>query len=250
MEQDNPRANYIINFYNFINNINLSHKFMQLLQSHPCAYMLNYNQLFTDEAKKVFMFLEFTRDRDPCNKLAEILTESGQSGAAQQLREYNRSEQPMPYQDQINLDVNRAIILRSATTRWYKMDSNPRGRAVIFVQDIKYTNEPIVVNLDNEGLRFKHIFDQLGYDTQIHMRKSCTEIMSILIEYATSEHPGDSFIMMFTGHGFNGNICGNDNYEHDVLPIQNVLDLFSEKNCLALQSKPKVFLFNCCRESM
>ncbi|CAG2169991.1 unnamed protein product [Oppiella nova] len=155
----------------------------------------------------------------------------------------------MAYQDQINLDVNRAIILRSATTRWYKMDSNPRGKAVIFVQDIKYTTEPIVVDLGNEGLRFKHIFNQLGYDTQVHMRKSSTEIMSTLNEYATSEHPGDSFIVMFTGHGFNGNICGNDNYEHDVLPIQNVLDLFSEKNCLALQSKPKVFLFNCCRES-
>ncbi|CAG2175176.1 unnamed protein product [Oppiella nova] len=72
--------------------------------------------------------------------------------------------------------------------------------------------------------------------------------MSILNEYATSEHPGDSFIMMFTGHGFDGKITSNDNYEHDVLPIQHALDVFSEKNCSALQSKPKVFLFNCCRE--
>ncbi|CAG2167963.1 unnamed protein product [Oppiella nova] len=199
--------------------------------------MINSNQELSEEAKNVFIFLEFTRDRDPCNKLAEILAESGQLGAAQQLRDYNRSEQPMVYQDQIQLDLSM-----------YKMDSNPRGKAVIFVQDIKYTNESIVVNLDNEGLRFRHIFDQLGYDTQIHMRKSCTEIMTTLIEYATSEHPGDSFIMMFTGHGFDGKICANDNYEHDVLPIQRVLDLFSERNCQPLAGKPKVFLFNCCRE--
>ncbi|CAG2120653.1 unnamed protein product, partial [Medioppia subpectinata] len=34
----------------------------------------------------------------------------------------------------------------------------------------------------------------------------------------------------------------------DGLPIRDIVDMFSERRCRALRGKPKLFIYNCCRE--
>ncbi len=38
--------------------------------------------------------------------------------------------------------------------------------------------------------------------------------------------------------------------ESDVIKISEVVDIFSDKNCKFLRQTPKLFFFNCCRESI
>ncbi|CAG2177599.1 unnamed protein product, partial [Oppiella nova] len=101
------------------------------------------------------IFLEFTRDRVPCNELAQILDQCGYTDKATLLRLYNTSEKPMTYKYEY-LEVIKANVLRSAPvlTNSYEMIARPRGIALIVL------NDPV---LASEAKVFANIFKQLDF---------------------------------------------------------------------------------------
>ncbi|CAG2107591.1 unnamed protein product, partial [Medioppia subpectinata] len=88
----------------------------------------------------------------------------------------------------------------------------------------------------------------------------CTrdQIVAKLSEVADSEdkYRGDAFVMMFIGYGYDEKIIGwsaqpqRPPAPDDLLPIRDIVDMFSEHNCRALRQKTKMFVFNCCREKL
>ncbi|CAG2113583.1 unnamed protein product [Medioppia subpectinata] len=133
------------------------------------------------------------------------------------------------------------------------MESRPRGVALVFV------TEP---RLEHEGERFRSIYEQLEFKTYLHQRFSRDAIFAELTMMAQSKgkyagkYKGDAFIMMFIGHGVDEKIIGWLEQpqwppaDDTVLPIRDIVDMFSEKKCRALRQKTKMFIFNCCREKL
>ncbi|CAG2113584.1 unnamed protein product [Medioppia subpectinata] len=253
MDQEGPRAIFNEKFHEFIKGVQLNDQFMDQLKEHPCKYLLQSIENFDDVAKKCRIFSEFTLVRDNTEQLAVALELSGQKQAADQLRLFNLSERPWPYSHNINLTVVPARALRSDTSKQCKMETKPRGVALVFVT---------IPELYNEAERFRSIYEQLEFTAYLHQGFSRDEIFAELTDMAQSKgkyagkYKGDAFIMMFIGHGFNESIIGWSAQpqwppaDDTVLPIRDIMTMFSETGkCRALREKIKIFIFNCCRET-
>ncbi|CAG2165627.1 unnamed protein product [Oppiella nova] len=210
---------------------------MNLLKTHPCAYMLpDIEELKNEREKIIRIFSTFVLNRHNCTKMADILEQSGQTKHAKWLRDFNQSEPVWHYSDEVNLQVTKSTTMNSATTVLLKMDSKPRGKAVIFVN---------IKSLLKEAERFKYILQQLEFDVDDIIAQCSNKVMrDKLGELAIMNHDKhDAFFMMFIGHGQNEELCCTDKN----VPIKDIAYMFSEANCLELRNKPKIFVFNCCR---
>jgi hypothetical protein len=187
-------------------------------------------------AKKAFIFTEFTKERDSCNKMIDILEKCGQTEAAEKLREYNSSPPFMPDSYETKLEVTPATVLKAGNSKILSMTKNPRGKCVII--------NNMTGKLNKESLRFEDIFKQLFFEVEIFENLTASEMKTKLVEIAKIVK--DSLIVMIISHGHDEKVIGFDGND---LRITEIVDIFSERNCKELSRKPKIFFFNCCRIS-
>jgi hypothetical protein len=187
-------------------------------------------------AKKALIFTEFTKERDSCKEMIDILEKCGQSEAAELLTEYNSSPPFMPDSNEIELKVIPATVLKMENSKILNMSKRPRGKCVIINNVTKI--------LSKESLRFKNIFEQLFFDVILHENLSASQMETELKNI--SKIAKDSLIVMIISHGHDEKVIGFDGND---LSIADIVDIFSEKNCSGLKRKPKLFFFNCCRIS-
>ncbi|CAG2100953.1 unnamed protein product [Medioppia subpectinata] len=226
---------------NLIDNLPTIMALMDLDPESPLMHIPN------DTAKKCRILTEFTFGQDHAYKLADALEMSAQTRAADQLRQFNSAETPWLNSYEVYMNVTPAQTLRSGGSHLYQMDARPRGVAIIFV-----TN----TDLYNEAERFRSIFEQLLFDSVVHVQLTRDQIMDRLSEVSDSpeKYHGDAFVMMFIGPGYNENIIGWSAQPQwppasaDVMPISDIMDMFSETRCSRLRLKLKLFIFNCCRQ--
>jgi hypothetical protein len=191
-------------------------------------------------AKKSFIFLEFTRERSTCDEMVKILENSGQIKAANQLKEYNTSPGFMPLTHEIELKVIPATVLRSGGSKHFQMDQNPKGKCLII--------NNMEGELIKESLRFKNIFEQIRFDVELCSYMTAEEMENKLKDLSKDERlkNDNALVVMIITHGQDECVIGFDGNE---LRIATIVDLFSEKNCSSMNRKPKLFFFNCCRNS-
>ncbi|CAG2169581.1 unnamed protein product [Oppiella nova] len=210
-------------------------------------FMQNINEFLSqaipadnEYAKKSFIFTEFNRDREACNELVEILKKCDQGVAAEALKGYNQSPtDAITYSTEVKLVVKDAQTLRSGAARWFVMDSAPRGRVLLFSQ---------LPELKNEVDRFSDLFQQMYFSVDVHNDVKCEQIMATLKATAAEEFKKDAMIVMFIGHGYDDMIQGSGEGQN-VMLIKTIVEQFSDRNCHpTLRQKPKVFVFNCCRD--
>lgn len=187
-------------------------------------------------AKKAFIFLEFTKERDSCNEMIDILEKCGQTEVAQLLKELNSSPPFMPESNEIELNVIPATVLKMGNSKIFPMNKRPRGMCVII--------NNVTEELKKESLRFENIFKQLLFDVVMFENLSASQMVIELEKIR--EKVKESLIVMIISHGKDEKIIGFDGND---LRITEIVDIFSEKNCKALSRKPKLFFFNCCRSS-
>jgi hypothetical protein len=189
-------------------------------------------------AKKAFIFLEFTKERDTCNEMIEILENCDQQNAAQILKEYNSSPPFIPFSYEINLKVTPASVLKKGNTKIFSMKERPRGKCVIInnVTDL----------LSKESDRFKNIFEQLFFDVLLFENLTADQIETQLKAIRVNLKGEESLVVMIISHGHDEKVICSDGKD---LRISDIVDIFSEKNCESLKRKPKLFFFNCCRIS-
>jgi hypothetical protein len=187
-------------------------------------------------AKKAFIFLEFTKERDSCNEMIDILEKCRQTEVAQLLKEFNSSPPFMPESNEIELNVIPATVLKMGNSKIFPMNKRPRGMCVII--------NNVTEELKKESLRFENIFKQLLFDVVMFENLSASQMVTELEKIR--EKVKESLIVMIISHGKDEKIIGFDGND---LRITEIVDIFSEKNCKALSRKPKLFFFNCCRSS-
>ncbi|CAG2169752.1 unnamed protein product [Oppiella nova] len=221
MEQEYSQIVYNLQFSDFLKHVELTDELMSLLKSHPCSYMLHdIKKLENKGEMKVRIFSVFANERDNCDKLADILDKSKQKIAADKLRKFNKTETLMEYVNDIELSVAVSISKRSDTTHTFKMDSNPRGKALIIVN---------IPELMNEAKRFEFILTKLLFDVQpICALKSSKEIDKVLDDLANETHDGDAFFLMFIGHGYQDKIRG---YGGDSAKVNDYKRMFIIYSC-------------------
>ncbi len=187
-------------------------------------------------AKKAFIFLEFTKERDSCNEMIDILEKCGQKKAAELLKEFNSSPPFMPESNEIELKVVPATVLKMGNSKVFPMNKRPRGTCVII--------NNVTEDLEKESLRFEFVFKQLFFDVKRFENLTASQMEAELQKI--SKEAKESLIVMIISHGRDEKVICSD--EQD-LRITEIVDIFSEKNCKTLSRKPKLFFFNCCRES-
>ncbi len=211
------------------------------------------------KTRKVIILLEFTRLRSTCEEIIKLLKLSGQTEAALELEKYNTSPGRMEVTTNDEITVKPGKEMKG--TLYYTMSKNPRGKCVIINNFVNYLNGNL---LENEGLykeskRFQSIFAQLYFDvhpihTTVGMTAKAIEDLLKSISRDKSIGKPDALIVMIISHGrdekvLGYNACrGLDN--KDLINISDIVDIFSETNCKALEQTPKLFFFNCCRISM
>ncbi|CAG2116271.1 unnamed protein product [Medioppia subpectinata] len=159
----------------------------------------------------------------------------------------DQTEKPWNNLYTINLDVTPGQTLLSNTSNELKMDAKPRGVALIFVT---------VPELALEAERYRSIFQQLLFEPVICPALTRDQTVAKLSEMAdtNTKYKGDAFIMMFIGHGYNERIIGWSAFPQwppaprDVLPIRDIVAMFSKTRCRPLAQKAKLFIFNTCSE--
>src|SRR5579871_6897934 len=102
-------------------------------------------------AKKAFIFLEFTKERDTCNEMIKILKKCGQRNAANLLKQYNSSPPFIPFSYEKNLKVTPASVLKEGNSKILSLKGKPRGKCVII--------NNVTDSLSKESFRFANIFE-------------------------------------------------------------------------------------------
>jgi hypothetical protein len=200
-------------------------------------------QKFKDEsAKKAFILLEFTRGRNTCHEMIQILKNSGDKNvkAAALLEEYNTSPKFMPQSEEVELHVIPSIELKSGHSKWFEMDGKPRGKCLI-INNLKN-------QITKESLRFEYVFKQLFFDVELCYDMTAEEMKNKLNNLAKEKRlsKDQALVVMIISHGYDEKVEGVDK---NVLNVSSIVDIFSEENCKSLNRKPKLFFFNCCRHS-
>ncbi|CAG2168185.1 unnamed protein product [Oppiella nova] len=115
------------------------------------------------------------------------------------------------------------------------MDSQPRGRAIVFV-----TTDGLM----DEADRWASIFKKLDFQYAVYRDATCIQIRDVLEVMRNKPFDANALFVMFIGGGYNENICGYDNRPHNEMSFTDIVDIFSDTNCVSLRNKPKIFVFN------
>ncbi len=203
-------------------------------------------QKFDDEMnQKIFILLEFTRLRSTCEEMIKILRKTGQNEAADDLNKFNTSPGRMKESTDVVIKVNEAKAEMKGSLI-YPMTKNPRRMCYII------NNEP---DLFIESKRFEHIFTQLFFEVKLFKDLTAKAIRDKLEKLSQNKAliKHEALVVMIISHGEQENIYGynacQENDENDCIGILEIVNIFSEKNCRYLAQSPKLFFFNCCRES-
>jgi hypothetical protein len=178
--------------------------------------------------------------RSTCEEIIKLLRNSGQIAAAEELEYFNKSPGRMtPVSTSAVIEVIQSKFEMKGSLI-YQMTKNPRGKCFIIL------NEP---KLTKESERFECVFSQLYFTVKKLFNLKSAQILDELeiLVNDKSLDKNEAFILMIIGHGINERVIGFDN--KDSIPITEIVDVFSEKNCPYLKQTPKLFFFNCCRAS-
>ncbi|CAG2164730.1 unnamed protein product [Oppiella nova] len=131
-------------------------------------------------------------------------------------------KEPWECTTDVELKVIKASKLRSGDSRYFQMNSHPRGRAIIFA-----TTD----GLDVEILRWRSIFAQLDFKCEIYVDFSCSQIKDSLLGVSCQRLAADALFVMVIGGGFDQKIYGYGNREVDnEMSFTEIVDIFSANN--------------------
>ena len=128
----------------------------------------------------------------------------------------------------------------------YEMKRKPRGFCFINNNfDFEDGEKRIGSNLD--VLKLEDTFEKLHFKPIIKQNLSKRELLFELESLAKKEELKDheAIVISLNSHGCSKHYQCTDN---KLVRFNEVLDIFSDDKCEHLRNKPKIILFNCCRE--
>ena len=105
--------------------------------------------------------------------------------------------------------------------------------------------------LDDQIISIRHLQDllvKLGYRVEVVENRTAEDMFAALKHFSRQSRHKDypSTVVAVLSHGMNECIYGADGRS---IPLNQIISLFDNTACPALQNKPKLFLFQCCRGS-
>ena len=92
------------------------------------------------------------------------------------------------------------------------------------------------------------LWDDLGFTVEHYVDFSAREIEDKLNCFANSDHNDtDCFVCCFLAHGTLGSLSAADGKSLEL--YEDIVAKFFASKCPGLHGKPKMFFFQCCRES-
>lgn len=143
------------------------------------------------------------------------------------------------------------------TPRVYDMSSPIRGWCLIFSNHV-FNNLGKLIGYEVDKDNFSEVFKELHFEIKVYTKVTANEIKSAIKEHANKSasdgiHPTNAITVVILSHGNENFLCGY-NYDpkcpknrHDKITIDEIKDLFSNKNCPHLIDKPKLFFLQACR---
>ncbi|CAG2172470.1 unnamed protein product, partial [Oppiella nova] len=154
-------------------------------------------------------------------RLEQFLNNTGLHREAVMIANMFLMDDPWKYGTAIELKVVNASILRSGNSRYFKMDSRPRGRAIVFV-----TTD----GLKDEVHRWKSIFKQLDFKCDTYRDVTCSQIRTVMMGMSGQRFNADALIVMVTGGGNGGKIYGFGEGSDNEMSFTEIVDSFSDMN--------------------
>lgn len=121
----------------------------------------------------------------------------------------------------------------------------------IIINYHEYSDELNIPNRDYSHFdvsRFNILFNKLDFKIKIIKKKDLMrDLIEVLKEIANSKDllNHEAIVIVINAHGNkNGIQCSNGK----IVPYNSIINRFTDKNCRKLRNKPKIILFNCCRE--
>ncbi|CAG2178658.1 unnamed protein product, partial [Oppiella nova] len=164
---------------------------------------------------------EIRRELKKPGRLIKLLDATGLHQEAIGMAEMFRMEEPWPYTNDMDLKVINASILRSGSSRYFLMEFQPRGRAIVFV-----TTDGLM----DEADRWASIFKQLGFQYAVYRDATCIQIRDVLEVIRDKPFDANALFVVFIGGGYNENICGYGNRPHNEMSFTDIVDIFSDRN--------------------
>ena len=130
----------------------------------------------------------------------------------------------------------------------YQMKRKPRGFCFINNNsDFKNVNDKRIGS-DLDVQKLKDTFKELLFTPIIRSDLSRNELLSELKSLAQKDElkDHDAIVISLNSHGYSEHYLCGDNRS---VTFDEVLDIFSNDKCEHLKNKPKIILFNCCRDS-
>ena len=128
----------------------------------------------------------------------------------------------------------------------YQMKSHPRGMGVIINNKVftcRHLNNR--EGTDKDAVALQQLFTHLGFYTNRYNNLTGTQIKHRLKEVAAIDHKKfDCLLIAILTHGIKGKIYGTDG---ELIPVEDLTELFSGIQCASLIGKPKIFLLQACR---
>ncbi|CAG2164263.1 unnamed protein product [Oppiella nova] len=156
-------------------------------------------QIQENENRNKILVKEIRCELKEQGRLTQFLNDTGLHREAIGMAEIFHMEQPWPYTHGMDLKVINAKILRSGNSRYFSMDSSPRGRAIVFLT---------VDGLKEEVDRWKSIFEQLDFRCDVYEKATCSQIRDVLSGVSCQRFDTDALLVMFIGGGYDEKIRG------------------------------------------
>ncbi|KAK7094130.1 caspase drICE-like [Littorina saxatilis] len=149
----------------------------------------------------------------------------------------------------------------------YKMDSNPRGSALI-IDNHDFDHFKHRVGTDMDSQRLKHLFqDNLQFEVETKRNLSAQEMLTTLSSFCTQlteqENKVDGCMVAILTHGGAGDVLyGKDGNTEQLssdcvspkrgtfITVQELQSIFGGHHCCGMRDKPKLFIIQACRGDM
>lgn len=128
----------------------------------------------------------------------------------------------------------------------YKMTRNPRGWCIIINNRDFGGILPLRQGSELDAQRMGILFRALGFRCKLENNLSKEEIISLLTKVSKSNElwQDDCLVVILMSHGKLHTLFDKNG---DAVETEDLLALFHNANCPALQAKPKLFLIQACR---
>ncbi|XP_047375509.1 caspase-4-like isoform X1 [Sciurus carolinensis] len=130
-------------------------------------------------------------------------------------------------------------------------EKSNRTRQALIICNVAFKDLSLRSGSEHDIIGMKGLLESLDYTVHVKENLTAEDMKSELKKFADlPQHKfSDSMFLVLMSHGTLHGICGimHSEKNEDVLPYDNIFQIFNNRNCVSLKDKPKVIIVQACR---